>query len=180
VSAPDALDVLCAQHLRIRELVKAVSKSPRDARRESFVQLREVLSTHEAAEDLLLRPVTRLSVPGGGVVADSRAAEEITVRQQLADLARLDFESGEFAAAFETFARHVIAHAEREEEYEFPLIRAHRDGDALIALGAVLRRMQPPAMPRLPGVPAVVVSAVSSPITAAVSKVRDTLTTAGH
>ncbi|HEX3900737.1 MAG TPA: hemerythrin domain-containing protein [Mycobacteriales bacterium] len=179
-SAPDGVDVLCDQHRRIRELVKAVSKAPRDARREAFMQLRELLSTHEAAEDLLLRPVTRLTVPGGVVVADARTAEEIAVRQQLAELASLDSQASEFASAFDRFAQHLIDHAEREEAYEFPLVRAHRDGDALVAMGKVLQRTQPPTMPPLPSMPAVVVSAVASPITAAVSKVRDTLSSAGH
>jgi hypothetical protein len=180
VSAPDGVDVLCDQHRRIRELVKAVSKSPRDARRDLFIKLRAEFRTHEGSEDLLLRPLTRLSVPGGGVVADARAAEEVALRRQLADVASLDFESDEFAAAFDQFGRRLIDHADSEETYEFPLLRAHRDGDALVAMGKVLRRAQPPAMPPLPSMPAVVVSAVSSPITAAVSKVRTTLTSAGH
>jgi hypothetical protein len=180
MSTPDGVDVLCDQHRRIRELVKAVKKAPSDARRECFVQLRDLLSTHEAAEDLLLRPVTRLSVPGGEVVADARAAEEIAVRKQLTGLASIDFQSGEFAAAFDKFAMQLFDHAEREEAYEFPLVRAHRDPDALAAMGKVLQRTQPPLMPPPPSVPAVVVSAVASPITAAVSKVRDTLTSAGH
>jgi hypothetical protein len=169
----DGIDVLCAQHQTIRGLVDTVIQGQVLDRRRAFDLLCSNLASHEAAESLLLRPVTRSCVLGGEVIADSRNAEERHAKQAVEELARLDIESHEFRRAFGDFARQLLEHFESEETYEFPLVRAYRDEDALAALGTVLRRADPGLPESVLRSSAALAGAVMSPLASAVGKVRD-------
>lgn len=174
-SAPDGIDVLGDQHRRILIHLEAIDEAAPEARLDCFKQLSEMLTSHESSEELLLRPVTRRTVPGGTVVAEARAAEEIELRAQLTELALTDFESRDFISGFHAFSRRLVEHMESEETYEFPLVRAHRDGDALVAMGTVIRRTEPMLPPVLPGAPAALAGALVTPITSVVGKMRGAL-----
>jgi hemerythrin superfamily protein len=167
----DAVDVLCTHHQTIRDLADAVTGEHQDRRR-VLDQLYACVLSHEAAEQLLLRPVTRTCVIGGDVVAETRAAEERQTRQRLDELADLDTESGQFLAAFGDFSRQLLGHLDSEERYEFPLVRAYRDEEALVALGNVLRRADPVGPDREPTGASGLAEAVMAPLATAVGKVR--------
>src|SRR5581483_9099599 len=108
---------------------------PAESRQETFDQLRELLAVHETAEELILRPITRKDVPGGGEIADARIAEENEAKQVLPELEKLDVSSSEFVTQFAAFAGEVKKHANNEETYEFPLVRENEDEDALQTMG---------------------------------------------
>jgi hypothetical protein len=176
VGREDAIDVLCAHHHAIRGLLVAVAADPSNGPHGPFDQLCGLIAAHEAAENLLLRPVTRTCVVGGEVIAEARVAEESAVRERLDELTELDGESGQFRAAFDDLARRVSEHMDSEERYEFPLVRAYRDDDALVALGTVLRRCDP--YPNEPGHAPGLAGAVISPLASAMSRVRGAVTAA--
>jgi hypothetical protein len=50
-----------------------------------------------------------------------------------------DVSSAEFDRMFADFERAVLDHASREEQDEFPLVRAREGQDTLLALGRTLR-----------------------------------------
>jgi hypothetical protein len=90
-----------------------------------------MLAVHEAAEELILRPVTRHSVDGGEEIADARVAEENEAKDVLAQLEKMDTSSQEFMTEFTSFAADVVKHAGNEESYEFPKVEASQDAQAL-------------------------------------------------
>src|SRR5579875_3489848 len=118
---------LLAQHEEVRRLVAAVKADPPESRQAGFDQLRQLLAVHETAEELILRPVTRTAVPGGGEIADARVAEENQSKDVLSQLEKLDASSDEFAETFASFAEDVLQHAHNEEAYEFPLVEQYQD-----------------------------------------------------
>ena len=130
--------LLQLQHEQIRELLAEVDGAvDGQQRREAFARLRALLSKHEAAEEMVLRPVTRRL--DGDDVADRRMHEENEAKDALARLDALDPASAEFADAFTTFRRDVEQHAEAEEREEFPLIRENLGADERSWLADALR-----------------------------------------
>jgi hemerythrin superfamily protein len=140
----NAINLLVAQHQEIRNLLDQVESGPAERRALRFEELRQLLMVHETAEDEVLRPVTRREVPDGDQVAADREAEERAANQALDELAGLDVDSAEFLERFASFKADVLAHAENEEESEFPAIRDREaDGD-LMRLGDEIKAAQDP------------------------------------
>jgi hemerythrin superfamily protein len=123
----DLVSQLLAQHELVRKAIDDVAKTktPR-ARQNAFDALRELLSRHETAEEMIVRPLTR-DIEGGRAVASARMDEENESKDVLAELEKLDIASVEFARTFESFAKSVLEHAQAEEVYEFPLLRSMLD-----------------------------------------------------
>lgn len=136
-SEGDVIAVLLQQHARIRELSAEVRTALGDRRQRCFDELRALLAVHETAEEMVLRPLSRRTA--GAAVAEARDREEAEANQVLAELERLDVSSAAFEERFARFARSVTAHAEHEEEHEFPALRAGCDRERLVRAGQRLR-----------------------------------------
>lgn len=168
----DGIAVLQAQHQTIRSLLDALGDAPAEDRQRRLDELCGCLTSHEAAENLLLRPITRICVLGGEVIADARTAEESDCRRTLDALQDMDRAEQSFRAGFEELSRRLLVHLDSEERYEFPLVRAYRDEDALFAMGAVLRRTESDDVRAMHFAMPVMAAAVMSPLASAVGKVR--------
>lgn len=129
------IDILLAQHQRVRELLAEVA-SGGPGKRQAFEDMRALLSAHEKAEESVVRPVTRQVA--GDRVADARNNEEKHADEVLAALDRLDISSAEFDAVFAGFVEAVSAHAGHEETEEFPQIRPSRSHEELVTMGREL------------------------------------------
>jgi hemerythrin superfamily protein len=132
----DIISVLLEQHEQIRSLFAAVNAATGKAKQQSFDDLRLLLARHETAEEMILRPVTRLA--GAETVAQARNDEEDAATRVLAELEKLDVSSADFERLFASFEESVTAHAEREELEEFPHIRAARTDAERVAMGHLL------------------------------------------
>ncbi|HET7311946.1 MAG TPA: hemerythrin domain-containing protein [Mycobacteriales bacterium] len=127
----DVVAQLLAQHDLVRKAIDDVAKTKTPtARQNAFDTLRELLSRHETAEEMIVRPLTR-GIDGGAAVASARMNEENESKDVLAKLEKMDIVSVEFARTFETFAKSVLEHAQAEEAYEFPLLRSMLDAGKL-------------------------------------------------
>jgi hemerythrin superfamily protein len=127
----DLVSQLLAQHEVVRKAIDDVAKTKTPkSRQNAFDALRELLSRHETAEEMIVRPLTR-GIDGGAAVASARMDEENESKDVLAHLEDLDIASEEFARTFETFAKSVLEHAQAEEAYEFPLLRSMLSSDEL-------------------------------------------------
>jgi hemerythrin HHE cation binding domain-containing protein len=136
----DMIEILLAQHQRIRELFAQVKEAEGERRQRAFDELRALLAVHETAEEMVLRPIS--SKDAGAEVADARNEEEREAARTLTVLEMMDVSSAEFDEKFAGFERAVLDHARHEEKDEFPLVRAREDQDKLLAMGRTLRAVE--------------------------------------
>jgi predicted Zn-ribbon and HTH transcriptional regulator len=66
----DVITILLEQHWRIRELFTHVKRAEGRRKQQAFDELRILLAVHEAAEEMVLRPVS--CQDAGAAVADAR------------------------------------------------------------------------------------------------------------
>jgi hemerythrin superfamily protein len=132
----DVVRVLLEQHAQIRQLFASVQGAAGQDRQRQFDQLRLLLARHETAEEMIVRPVTR-SI-GAEDVAQARNDEEDQATHVLAELEKLDASSAEFDRMLGSFEQAVSAHAQHEEDEEFPRILSARDASARVTMGQAL------------------------------------------
>lgn len=136
----DVIRILLEQHARIRTLFADVRDAHGDQKQTLFDELRALLAVHEAAEEMLLRPVSRKTA--GDEVAEARNHEEAEATEVLAQLEGMDVNTVEFDREFAQFERSVSDHAEQEEEHEFPAIVRGCDADQRASMGKSLMRAE--------------------------------------
>lgn len=174
--AQNGIDLLITQHEQVSRLLDAVEAGPATQRQASFDELRELLAVHEAAEELVLRPVTRRDVPGGDQVADARMKEENEAKETLAELEKLDVNSAEFLERFAAFKADVLTHADNEEKVEFPAVRAAEEPGELATLAERIQKAEAsaPTHPH-PGAKSTKANASLGPFAAMLDRARDAL-----
>lgn len=169
----DVVRVLLEQHARIHELFAAIKSAGGGRKQELFDELRELLAVHEVGEEMVLRPVTRKTA--GESVVDARLKEESEAAHTLADLEKMDVSTPEFDQALASFEQAVAAHAEHEENEEFPTLESDRDAQERSDLGAKLlaaeKRAPTHPHPTAAGSPTAVKAV--GPFAALVDKARD-------
>jgi hemerythrin superfamily protein len=139
--ADDVVALLVAQHEELKALMSAVLQADGRERGPRFAEFREALTRHEAAEEQVLRPLTR-SAPGGAAVAEGRSSEEERAERLLAFLADLEPDGIAFATEFQELQEAVLRHAENEETEEFPLLRRTHDPETLRAARTAVERVE--------------------------------------
>jgi hemerythrin superfamily protein len=171
----DAVGLLLRQHEEIRRLFRAVEKSSGAQREEAFERLRRLLAVHETAEEQVVHPLIRRSVPYGEQIVDARLAEERQGKRMLRDLERMGTSDPSFTPMFARFSAAVLEHAEREEREEFPALR--RRGQAeLRGLAAAIKAAEAmaPTHPH-PGVESVTANMVFGVFAAVADRAGDVL-----
>ena len=137
----DFVRIVLEQHARIRDLFGQVNNVTGQRKQEAFDELRRLLAVHEAAEEMIVRPVTRTAA-GGARVASARNHEEHMAAHLLADLEKTGISSERFSAGFSEFEKKVMEHAEHEEAEEFPLIVKTRSEQQRVWLGKALQAVE--------------------------------------
>lgn len=137
----DVIRILLEQHAQIRALCSDVVAAPDvDAKSMAFHELRGLLAVHEAAEQVVVRPRSR--VTAGESVANDRDAEEKAAAKALVQLEEIPIDTHEFDAQFAAFAQSVTEHADAEEAQEFPRILIHYDAEERLRLGTLLTQAE--------------------------------------
>jgi Hemerythrin HHE cation binding domain len=116
----NVVSVLYEQHAQIRDYFEAVGTLEGDARRAAFDMLRELLAKHEAAEELVMRPVTEKLLPTSFTAA--REAEERDAARELTELEQMDVQGPDFLPRLRKLEEAMWLHASREETDEFPAV----------------------------------------------------------
>lgn len=129
----DIVEVLQAQHERIRSMFELLMTSADGERQHLFDDLRAFLAVHEAAEEMVLRPATRKHHAES--IADARNAEEKRAATLLADLEDQGTDSAEFLMGLAELRVAVEEHALMEERTELPRIVAEADMEERAMLG---------------------------------------------
>lgn len=116
----DVVDVLIAEHDRIRELCAAVQQAP-DA--SLLAALALLINRHELGERAVVHPAARDSTPSAMGVGAISIAQENAILRHLAELPG----SGDptFPDSFARLHRAISEHFAYEEREEFPLMRLY-------------------------------------------------------
>ncbi|GLP69781.1 hemerythrin [Streptomyces sp. TUS-ST3] len=173
-SDDDVVALLMRQHGDIRNLFDEVEGTTGDERRAAFRNLVRLLAVHETAEEEVVRPFTRTSVPDGAMVADERLAEEREAKELLSRLDGMDTDDPKFLSELRTLRLDVMKHARAEERYEFNHIRRHADKARLGAMATALKAAEAVAPTRPhPGTESAAENMTLGPVTALVDRTRD-------
>ncbi|MFG2000812.1 hemerythrin domain-containing protein [Spirillospora sp. NPDC048911] len=170
----DVVDVLIKQHSQIRELFDEVAASDGDARRDAFGRLVRLLAVHETAEEEIVHPAARRSLPGGEGIIDDRLTEEREAKEQLAALEAMGTDDPRFDAELDVLRIAVLTHARAEERYEFFRIRDEFGETQLAALAAAVKAAEAtaPTHPH-PGTESATKNLLAGPLVAMVDRIRD-------
>jgi hemerythrin superfamily protein len=144
----DVIQLLVGQHQEIKELFNQVARASGARKRELFDELVRLLAVHEAAEEEVVHPIARHEVHGAGGVVDARLTEENAAKEALAKLYDLGVGHAEFDTRLDALARSVTEHADREENEEFPPLRATVSPEKLRRMAGAVRLVESTAPTR--------------------------------
>jgi hypothetical protein len=172
----DVVDLLLHQHSQIRDLFDEVENTLGERRKDAFERLVRLLAVHETAEEEIIHPLARRSLPGGEEIVDDRLEEERKAKEKLARLENLGIDSPRFLPELDELRIAVLTHARSEERYEFHRLRAEL-GDTQrrrLAVAVKLAESVAPTHPH-PGVETATENILLGPAAAVFDRVRDAI-----
>jgi hemerythrin superfamily protein len=121
----DVVDVLVAEHERIRLLAADVSSAGPADKARAFARFAHLVTVHEIGDRTVVHPAARDSTPAANPIAVACMAEEGEIERALDSLQVLGVEDVRFDAKFADLHRAVLDHDAHEERDEFPLMRLY-------------------------------------------------------
>jgi hemerythrin superfamily protein len=171
----DIIAFLHRQHEEIRHLFDELATATGDERKDLFRGLVRLLAVHETAEEEVVHPEVS-SLTGGEPVVSARLGEEHRAKELLTTLDSIGPDADGFDTLLLQLRDDVLAHAEHEENEEFPLLRAHHDDDRLRAMAATARLAEAVAPTRPhPGVESATANLLLGPPVAIMDRARDAI-----
>lgn len=170
----DVVELLTAQHTRIRELFDEVARTGGEERRRAFHDLVRLLAVHETAEEEVVHPFARGAVEDGEHVVEDRILEERRARRALDRLDGMDPDAPEFLDLVAALRQDVLAHADSEERYEFAHFDRVADRGRLETLARAVRAAEAlaPTGPH-PGADTAAKEVAAAPVAAVIDRTRD-------
>lgn len=174
------VDLLTDQHVHIKKLFSEVETAAGAERGRAFDELRRMLAVHEAAEEIVTHPSVKRH--GYADVVEERLEEEHEAKRLLASLEDIDTDAAEFPAALAELKAKIMAHAQNEEEFEFPLLLADSDPQELQRMADAVEAAEKvaPTHPHPATGGSAAVNTVLSPVVGLVDQVRDAAGAAMH
>jgi hypothetical protein len=143
-NADDIVDVLLAQHLRLRQLCSQLQEAT--GRKRHFGDLAVLVHLHELGEQVVVHPMTRdRTGSGGNTVGTACVAQEDQAGRAIAALADLGVDHPSFPTRFAAFHQAFLDHLTYEEREEFPRLRRRVPAQELHMMANAIRNVQ--AMP---------------------------------
>jgi hemerythrin superfamily protein len=142
------VDLLVRQHQQIRDQFAKVVKESGLDKAEAFDMLRYLLTVHESAEQEVLHPFARRAIGDGARVVEARLTEEKEAKDLLQQLEMAGTDSVDFEPLLERLQRAVQAHAEQEEQVEFPEITQTATPQQLQEMAAAVKAAEAAAATR--------------------------------
>jgi len=173
--ADDVITLLHRQHETIRTLFAEVETATGDERGDAWHRLVRLLSIHETAEEEIVHPAVA-RVAGGESVVDARVAEERRAKELLSTMNDIGPDAEGFDTLLVQLRDDVLAHADHEEQAEFPLLRKVHDQARLERMAKAVEAAEAiaPTRPH-PGVESPVANLAVGPLVAVVDKARDAI-----
>ncbi|NUR30184.1 MAG: hemerythrin domain-containing protein [Catenulispora sp.] len=136
----DVVKMLIEQHTLVKKTFTKVLGTTGETKKQLFEELADLIHLHELSEQQVIHPLTRTAEQGEQIVAE-RLLEEAEADRTIAELRKLSADDPTFQGRLEGLQQAVVAHAEREEGEEFPLLMA-LSADQRAALADELRNAQ--------------------------------------
>ncbi|MBA9005066.1 hemerythrin domain-containing protein [Thermomonospora cellulosilytica] len=170
----DVIDLLVAQHAQIRDLFAETLESTGDRRKDAFRRLVRLLAVHETAEEEIVHPVARRSLPGGEGIVDDRLREEREAKELLAELDGMDVHDPQFLPKLDKLRIAVLTHARSEERYEFYRLVAEFSDTQRAAMARAVKAAEAtaPTHPH-PGTESATANVLVGPLASMVDRIRD-------
>jgi len=173
--ADDVITLLHRQHEQIRTLFTEVETATGDDRKDAWRRLVQLLSIHETAEEEIVHPAVKRT-DGGEPIVDARVAEEHRAKELLSTMDSIGPDAEGFDTLLVQLRDDVLAHAEHEEQAEFPLLREVYDQERLERMAKAVEAAEAiaPTRPH-PGVESPIANLALGPVVAVVDKARDAI-----
>lgn len=173
-SGIDVVDLLVAQHARIRELFLEATSTTGSDRADAVHRLVRLLAVHETAEEEIVHPLARTTAPGGDALVDDRLREEHDANELLARIDGMDADDPGLPRLLDELRAAVLRHARSEERYEFTWLRQRCSPEVLQSLATAVRAAErvAPTHPH-PGTETATRNLLTGPVAALTDRVRD-------
>lgn len=175
-NGPDLISALLADHNAVKQLFGRFEAGGASLS-ELFCQLTNELVRHEVAEEEVLYPEVRSTLPNGDQLADARITEQSEAEETLAEMEKMDPGSSAFGAKLAQLQSDVLAHAEHEEREVFAPLRSAVDVAHLELLGGRYEKAKAAAPthphPHAPDTPPG--NLVLGPVAALADRMRDAI-----
>jgi hemerythrin superfamily protein len=131
----DIVAKLLKDHQEVKQMFTRMEQGGTAKAREMFWDLTNELVRHEVAEEEIVYPEVRKSIPNGDALADARIKEQSEAEELLKKMEKAGSDDAGFPADFEKLRKAVLEHAEKEEQLVFEPMRSSIDSDRLATLG---------------------------------------------
>jgi Hemerythrin HHE cation binding domain len=135
----DVIDFLLGQHKQIKSLFEQTLSTSGKQRKTAFLELRQLLTVHETAEEKVVHPVAKRKLPDGDKIVAARLEEEREAKAVLAELEKLDVDTEAFTRQLCELRDAAIDHAEHEERDEFAKLQQDLSSDELERMGRAVK-----------------------------------------
>lgn len=171
----DIVTLLRQDHKDAKRLLGELEGIGLEHREDWFRTVASTLVRHEVAEEEIVYPELRRSVPGGAEVADARIAEQAAAEEAMAMIEKIDPRSEDFVPGMIQLRQDVLEHAAHEEAEVFPLLEQYEDQPRRAVMGeryekakaAAPTHPHPHAPDRPPG------NVLLGPVAATIDHIRD-------
>lgn len=119
---PDVVHMLMDQHKLVKQTFTKVLSQTGETKKQLFEELADLIHTHETSEQQVIHPLTRTTEQGEQIAAE-RLVEEAETDRTIAELRKLSADDPTFHGRLEALQQAIMAHVEREEGEEFPLLQ---------------------------------------------------------
>lgn len=179
MAANDIINKLLDDHQQVKDMF--ARRFSNGDRASYFCELTNALVRHEVAEEEVLYPEVRKSLPDGDKLAQARIDEQSEAEELLAKMEKAGVDAPGFDAGLEKLRGAVLAHAEKEEETVFKPLGKILDARRRAELGERYEKAKAAAPthphPHAPDSPPG--NMVLGPIAALVDRTRDAVHKAG-
>lgn len=172
----DVIDLLVDQHAQIRQLFMQTLMSEGEERKQFFARLVRLLAVHETAEEEIIHPMARRSLPNGEGLIDDRLKEEREAKEMLSTLEKMDTNDPNFLSMLDRLRMAVLTHARAEERYEFAQLRDRLGESQLRSMTSAVKAAEAtaPTHPH-PGTESATKNMLLGPFAAITDRIRDAI-----
>ena len=175
---PDVISVIQNDHREVEALFAQYASATDNAERRRVADtIRQELSKHATAEEILVYPAVRRAAEGGGQEAGHAIDEHQEIKRVLADLDKLQPDDAQHGAKVQELEQVVSHHVAEEEGSVLATLAAGTDPDRLEKMGDLFQRMKPllPTHPH-PSVPGTATAQLlAGPLASIADRIRDLL-----